>query len=156
LARLIQQRRDDQGRWMGRIEIRTIGDSACGRLDEVLTIHTDDPVYQDLQIPVTIIKQASRSVLASPDQVLLEVDAQTPEPSCLVRLRGPAGRPLVIEKAVADDPAFVCRWATNGDQATIKIQLDKRRLPAGNCVVRVHITSPIEETLSVPVRIERR
>jgi hypothetical protein len=54
----------------------------------------------------------------------------------------------------ADDPALQCRWAQcPNQQATVRITLDAARVrgPVLHSTLHIRISSPVRETLTVPV-----
>jgi hypothetical protein len=52
--------RDGFGNSMCRIKVETAGELPAGRHDEMLIIHTSDPLYNEFTIPITVIKQVNR------------------------------------------------------------------------------------------------
>ena len=125
-----------------------------GRHDEILTIDTDDAGYRQLAVPVTVIK-SSQSVTAIPARVELHASGNQPA-SCLIRLRSESEKAVTISKFETGNPGLTCRWAPGPDkQATVRVQFDP-----GNSVgmklesaVTVHLASPVEESLVLPVSV---
>jgi len=111
-------------------------------------ILTDDPDYRDLKVPVTVVKRGRHRLTASPEQVKLHAA------SCLVLLRDSDNEPVVIDGVESDDPALVCRWANGANRlATIRIGVRQEAVTAGEAhgLVRVHLSKPVRETLTIPV-----
>src|SRR5262249_33528025 len=52
-----------------------------GRHEEVLSILTDDPVYRELRVPVTVVKRSRQGVSAAPSTVELVIPQGQPAPS---------------------------------------------------------------------------
>jgi hypothetical protein len=53
--------KDAFGHWTSRIRVQTAGELPVGRQDEVLTIYTNDPIYRELKVAVTLIRRGSTS-----------------------------------------------------------------------------------------------
>jgi hypothetical protein len=51
--------RDDFGNLTSKIRIETAAQLPAGRHEERLVIHTDDPVYRELVVPITIVSEQS-------------------------------------------------------------------------------------------------
>jgi hypothetical protein len=125
---------------------------APGRHDEMLSIYTSDPNYSQLQVPVTLVRLSESSVLVTPAEVHLVADPGQSISSTLIRLRPRGDQAVVIDKVVADDPAVACTWAAGpGTHATLKIQVTATH--SLDTAVRVHLLQPVQETLTIPVRI---
>jgi hypothetical protein len=144
----------DQDHGSGHIRLETQKGLAPGRHDELLTIDTDDPLYRQLQVPVTIIK-TSVHVVAIPARV--EMVAKAGEPaSCLIRLRSESEQAVTISKVEVAHPALSCRWAPGpGKQATVRIQLDPGQW-AGRILdteLTIHIAGPQMDNLKIPIFI---
>ena len=62
---------------------------------------------------------------------------------------------MIVDEITTDDPAITCRWAQGPNtMATLKIQVDRRRLHSGTLesAVHVRISGPFAETLTIPVK----
>jgi len=106
-------------------------------------------------VPITLVRLSDSQVLATPEQVDLLADPGQPIPSTLIRLRPRGEQPVVIEKVAADDPVVACTWAAGpGKQATLKIQVNGTR--SLDSAVRVYLRQPVQEMLTIPVRIKAR
>jgi hypothetical protein len=126
-----------------------------GRYEERVYLVTDDPEYRELWVPVTVVKTSPRKVRLAPAALTVRAAAGRPVPSQLVRLRGGATGPVVIERAQADHPALRCRWAQGpGRDATLKVLLDpgQLRAPGFNATVTIHLRQPAGQTVTLPVR----
>jgi hypothetical protein len=125
-----------------------------GRHEEAVILLTDDPMYRELKVPVTVIKRPRQQVVASPPAVSLEAPPGQPLPSRIVLLR-PAGNETVrVESVSGDDPAISCTWAAGpGNLSTLKIVADHRRIPRSrwHSAIHVHLAQPRQETLTIPV-----
>jgi hypothetical protein len=157
-ARVLDQKRDDAGHWLARLQLAVESGFSPGRHEEKLSIISQDTLYRRLEIPVTILKQASAQVSASPSQVLLQ-----PGPgrtaSFLIRLRAAGNQPVYIAKVETGSPALTCRWASGPDrESTLRFELDLSRWDDQDFdgeAVRVHFSSPANEILTIPVRVGR-
>jgi hypothetical protein len=141
--------KDAFGHWTSRIRVETgEGPTAPGQQDEALTIYTSDPLYRELRIPITIIQRVHQRVVATPAEVTLSMGPR------LVRLRDTQDQPVVIESAIPDDGVISCSWAAGPDnQATLKLQADRAKLGDGplRTVLRVQLSQPVREVLTIPV-----
>jgi hypothetical protein len=157
-ARLLGKPRDTQGRRVQGIRIEVAEDFPEGRHRETVTLFTNDPLYRELHIPVTVVKRSRQRLAAFPKRVTLTAAPDTPLPSQLVRLRDARGEAVEVERLVADHPAITCRWAKGpGPMATLKISVDHKRLTNGHLqsAVHVHISKPVRATVTIPVVVER-
>ena len=125
-----------------------------GRHEDVLCITTDDPLYRELRVPVSVVKRSRQNVHAAPDRVELIVPRGQPAPSRIVLLRGGNGDEEVkVERVEADNPALKCRWAAGpGKMATLRVSVDHTRVKDTlTGVVRVHVSKPTTMVLTIPV-----
>ncbi|HXG13058.1 MAG TPA: DUF1573 domain-containing protein [Gemmataceae bacterium] len=155
VPRLTEQTQDDRGHWVRRIRLEVSADYPEGRHEETLNIFTDDPLYRDLKVPVTVVKRSRPRVTAVPAAVELTAAV----PSCRVRLRDSQNQAVVVERITADDPAIACQWAPGPDtEATLKVRVDCARLSGGNLrsAIRVHLSRPVRETVVIPVRVDNQ
>ena len=125
-----------------------------GRHEDVLCIATDDPVYRELRVPVSVVKRSRQSVSAAPDRVELIVPQGQPAPSRVVLVRGGSGdQEVKVERVEADNPALRCRWAAGpGKMATLRVSVDHTRVKDTlTGTVRVHVSKPAAMVLKIPV-----
>jgi hypothetical protein len=145
--------RDEAGNAVRIVKLEIRADLPDGRHAEAVHIQTDDPVYKELEIPVTIIKQSRHRVTAHPHEIVLGVHpGQLPSQTVLLRDRENQG--VIVKKIVPDNPALVCKWVEGpGTHATVKITLNKATLAAESfqTTVRIELAGPVAETLLVPV-----
>jgi hypothetical protein len=153
-TQLLEPQHDAAGHLVRRVRLEVGSGFPDGRHDHALSIYTADPAYPELQVPVTIVKRSRQAVTLTPEEVnLVAVDGQ-PLPSRIILLRSPDGQPLRVEHVQADDPAITCRHAQGQDHmATIRVQVDRQRLPSGTwrSSVRVRLAKPAVETVVIPV-----
>ena len=153
-ASLGEPRRDDQGRWCRAVRVEVLPDCPDGRHEAVLHLLTNDPAYPELKVPLTVTKRPRAGVRATPETISLSATGPGPLPSRLVQLAGADGRPVVVERVVAEDPAVQCRWAPGpGPRATLKVQVDRARVPGAvlRSAVHVHFGGPTPQALTIPV-----
>jgi hypothetical protein len=157
-ARLGEQQRDAAGHWVRKVRFELADDYPVGRHDEVLSLITDDPVYPELKVHLTVVKQPRQQVRALPAEVTLAARGGQPAPAQLVRLQDRAGRPVVIDRLVPEHPALRCTWAPGpNEMATIRIQVDAAAMPLTNLTsrVQVELSQPALQTLVIPVQFLR-
>jgi hypothetical protein len=144
---------DARGCRVCKIQLEVTEDYPEGRHEEVLDIHTDDPMYRDLRVPVTIVKRARQSVGVFPAQVDLSASAGQIV-SKIVLVRDSDGRPVTVEQATADNPAILCQWAHGpGAMSTVRITVDPSRLDGKplQATVQVKVSQPEAKTIALPV-----
>ena len=145
---------DQAGHAVRKLRLKMDGEFSEGRHDEILAIYTDDPVYRELKVPITVIKQSRQRVTATPDDVTLTTARGRPVPSQIVLIRDKQNQKVVIENATADHPALTCHWAQGpGAMATLKIQVDYRQLSLGPLTgaVYVEVSEPARQSLIIPI-----
>jgi hypothetical protein len=153
-VRVGEPRQDPAGGWTRSIQVEVAADCPAGRHDAVLRILADDATYPELNVPVTIVKRSPTEVRAAPDAVTLFGAAKEPLPAHIVLLSAPGDQEVAIEHIECDNPAVQCHWASGpGNRATLKFRIDAARL-RGNALrteVRVHLTRPTLQTVTIPV-----
>jgi hypothetical protein len=148
---IVEEKRNEQGHSVRRIRLEVSADYAEGRHEETLTIFTNDPLYRELKVPVTVIKRSQPRVTATPGEAAVAANGQ-PIQSFLIRLRDRQDEKVVVEQLTADDPAVACQWAPGPDtQATLKLRVDRSRLTA-DTAVRVRLAQPVREALVIPIK----
>jgi hypothetical protein len=153
-ASLGETSRDGLGHWVHKINVEVTGDYPEGKHEEVVSISTNDPAYRDLKVPVTIIKRGKKRLSATPAALSIDVREGEPLPAPVVVLRDRQEQSVVVAKVTADHPALSCRWACGpGAMATLRICIDRERLPPGgfHSALQVHLSSPVEETITIPI-----
>ncbi len=151
--KLTEPARDAQGHSVRIIQLEVAADCPEGKHEAVVALHTDDPAYRELKVPVTVVKHARQRLSVSPDRVDF---SGPPFPSRIVLLRDADNQGVVIDGAKSDDPAITCRWASGpGAMATLKLQVDPEQLHGRSLqtTVHVHVKEPVAHDLSLPVEI---
>ncbi len=148
-ARAGERTRDGLGHWLYRIRLEFTGECAEGRHDEALVLYTDDPEYAELRLPITLVRRPRSRVTATPARVVLNLAPGQPTAHRRVSLTDAQGGRVVVERVSADDAALTCRPAGSA----VEIQVERARLPGDSLesVVRVELSSPVRETLLIPV-----
>jgi hypothetical protein len=130
-----------------------------GRHEDVLCIATDDPVYRELRVPVSVVKRSRQSVTAMPSQVELIVPRGQAAPSRVVLLRGgDGGEEVKVERVEADNPALHCRWAAGpGKMATLRVSVDHTQVKDTlSSAVRIYVSKPTAVVVTIPVTCRTR
>ena len=68
-GKVTDQFQDGQGHSVRKIHLEVASDYAEGRHDEVVDIVTNDPLYRNLQVPVTVVKRTRQRLSAAPATV---------------------------------------------------------------------------------------
>lgn len=153
-ARITGPTCDERKHWQFTIQLDIRAELPEGRHDETLSIYTDDPLYQHLKLPITLVKRARERITIQPESVALRSAAGQPIPARLVRLSDRDGERLEVERVTSDSPALLCTWAAGpGNAVTVKIQVDRDKLPGGawSGAVRVELRSPVRQIVTIPV-----
>jgi hypothetical protein len=155
-ARVTTEARDDRGRTVRTIQFRVGDDYPAGRRDETLTIYTDDPLYGELKVPVTVVKRVRNRLSTLPESVTLSAPRGQALPSKIVRLRDSRDETVEIERITSSNPAISCTWARGpGTNVTLRVTVDRAKL-AGDSLrssVEVHLLKPAAETVVIPVTV---
>jgi hypothetical protein len=146
---------DKEGHRTYRIALEISDKFPQGRHDDTLEIQTDDAKYPQLHVPLTIVKRNPERITGTPDEVDLAAPEGQPIPSRIVLIRDAAASLVKIEEVHSDDPALTCTWADGPNaMATLRIRLDHTLIHSHtfSSAVHVRIASPVQETLTIPVR----
>jgi len=153
-ARIGDPTRDVHGHTTWKIRLAVADDYPDGRHEEILHVYTHDPRYQDLRVPLTVIKRVQQRLAATPGEVVLVAPAGQPFPSRIVLIRDEQGQSVHIDEVLADDPAIIGQWAPGpGAMVTLRIRAEGRLLSGESLrsAVHIRIDQPIRETLTIPV-----
>jgi hypothetical protein len=154
VARLSEQFRDGNGHWLRKISLQVADDYPDGRHDEVVEIHSSDPSYPSLKVPVTIVRRSEQHLTATPSQVSIAAPAGQAFPSKIVLIRSKKEQPVIVDQIASEDPAITCQWAPGpNNMATLKIQINREQLHASNfhSSVTVHVVKPVDERIVIPI-----
>jgi Protein of unknown function (DUF1573) len=156
-ARLTGQERSAQGQTVSKISVEASAELPPGRHEDTLSIFTDDPAYRQLQMPVRVIKQARSALSVGPRELSFAKTANGSYPARLVRIWSAADAPVDVVRAYADHDALTCTWAAGpGNQATIKVVVDRRRLVEGEhlrSAIYIEVRAPVSEVATIPVEV---
>jgi hypothetical protein len=153
-SEVVGEYRDESGYQVHKLRLLVTGEYPDGRHEEVVGIYTDDPLYRELRVPVTIVKQGRTRLAATPDQVTIQALRGQSVSSNIVLIRDNQNQQVEIENITPDDPAITCRWAKGpGAMATVKIQVDHQKQSTETLETTVHIETrePTRQTLTIPV-----
>jgi hypothetical protein len=153
-SEVVGEYRDESGHQVRKLRLLVTGEYPDGRHEEVIGIYTDDPLYRELRVPVTIVKQGRTRLAATPDQVTIQAPRGQSVSSKIILIRDSQNQQVEIENITSDDPAITCRWAKGpGAMVTVKIQVDHRKQSTETLetTVRVETHEPTRQTLTIPV-----
>lgn len=154
-ARVVEEFLDPNGHTSHRVALQVGADYPEGRHDDTVSILTNDLIYRELKVPVTVVKRGRQRVTALPASVDLRAPATQAAPSRIVLLEDRQNEAVAVERVEADHPALVCQWARGpGNRATLRVSVDRTKVTGQriDATVRVQVASPVRETLSLPVR----
>jgi hypothetical protein len=125
-----------------------------GRHHNSLVIVTNDDLYRELRVRITVIKQALYRVSASPSTLTIAAADGQPLPAPTIVLRDAFDEPVQIDSITADSQAITSRWANGpGNRATLRVSVDRSRL-AGDSLesqITIKLASPRSESIVVPL-----
>jgi Protein of unknown function (DUF1573) len=127
-----------------RIRVTATADGPPGVQSAVAWFTTDDPLYPQIRVPVTLNIPAKTRVTASPSVLFLEGS------SGRVLLRDGEGQPVQVERVEIEGPLTA---TING--AVLTVSADKKKwdgAPSTGKVI-VHLQKPVAESISIPVDI---
>jgi hypothetical protein len=153
-AKASERARNEQGHWITLIHLQLSAAFPPGRQEEFLFIDTDDPVYAQLKIPITVDKRSARRISAMPAEVVLDAGLGAALPSRLLLVRDSGEEPVLIAGIKADHPALRCKWAQGpGNAVTVRIQLDRTAVPDSTfrSMIHVIVRQPVACVLDLPV-----
>jgi hypothetical protein len=152
---LAEPQRNEVGHWVRTLSLEVADDYPEGRHDEVLAILTDDPLYRELRVPITVVKRSRQRLSATPSTVTLTAPPGQAVPSRMILVRDRDDQSVAIERVVADDPALVCQWAEGASNPTsVKIGVERSRLNGSlDSAIHMHICKPVREILTIPVSV---
>jgi len=153
-----RQGRDGRGHWQSEIVLGASKSLPIGQQSAEVLIYTDDAVHPILKVPVTILCNDQKRVGAVPEEVHIIAADNGSIPSRMVRLRDNQNAQVAIERVDVRVPALVCTWANGpGTQATLKVQIDPKRLgeKSFNSAIDVHLARPEPLTITIPIKFSR-
>ncbi len=123
------------------------------RQEGKITITTDDVEYPQLEIPITLLKQAKQDFSVHPETIALHVGAGEPT-SALVRIKQRDGAAVKIAKVEASHPALRFTWiAGPGNDATLRVSVAAKAIEPGTISASVQIYLEGDRILSAPVAL---
>jgi hypothetical protein len=137
-----------------RIVLATNDGLEAGRHEGMLYIFTNDPDYEELQAPVTVIKGQRALVQIVPEQPQVRLPAGAASGAVVVRLRSLTGKPVRIAKMESDDPQLTCTWAAGpGDDATVRLQVRRGERTSGKTSTQLRATLESGAVVSMSAHI---
>jgi hypothetical protein len=130
------------------IRLTATSDGPPGTQVAAAWLTTDDPLYPQIRVPVTVVTPARQRVTASPSSVVMSAGG-----SVLVQLRDRDGQPVVVERVEAP-ASLAARWAAGpGPLATLRVSQaavawDRKAVVSE---LRVHLREPAGEVVAIPV-----
>jgi hypothetical protein len=152
------QEHDEGGRRVQAVKLAIAKEMPVGRHDEQVTLFTDDPVYKELKVQVSVVRKGQHRYSVLPGAVALAADAGQPSPARMVTVRDRQGQAVVIDRATADHPAIQCQWSPGANTVgTVKITVDRAKMdgPVLNGKVQIYL-HPSGECVTVPVVCEKQ
>lgn len=128
-----------------------------GKHDLWIHLVSDDVSYGEMKIPLTIVKRDGKLASAAPSRLYLEGSVGVPFGAKMVRINKAGAEPVKVDKVECSHPALKCTWAQGpGDDATIRLLLDEKKLPQGETIAELRILLKGNQTQSViiPVNIQ--
>jgi len=153
-AKLGEPRRLAEGGWVRPITVEVGADYPAGRAEEWLVLHSRDPDYPELRVPVTVVKRPRGTVTVRPAEVALTATPGEPLPARLVLL-GDASTPVEVERVEPGHAAVTCTWASApGAPTTLKVRVDAAKVPPDGLDSTVRVHRKGGAPVVVPVRVE--
>jgi len=156
-AKLSPPRRSDEG-WERTITLEVLDACPDGRHDDVLRVLTNDPEYAELKVPFTVMKRVPGKVQASPAAVEMTAPKGQALPAKIVLLGTCDDQDVRADKVETSHPAIRCNYAAGpGSRLTLRIEVDHLQITTDDFKgeVKLHLTGPKPQTLSIPVRVSR-
>jgi hypothetical protein len=118
-----------------------------------MVLYTDDPAYQELRVPVRVLKRAAGGVTATPSDVAVRFAAGQPEVSALVQLRTSDGKLVRVQSAESDHAGVTLKWSPGpATVAAIRVSVGGTApTQAGTTRVKVTFAEPAGQELIIPV-----
>jgi hypothetical protein len=154
-----EPRRDAGGNWVRRISLEVLPSCPEGRYEDVLEIHTTDPQFQELKVPLVVVKKTAQKVKPVPGWVGVTGTHGQDLPARVVLLGAADEEAVEVLRVEADHPAIQCTFARGpGARATLRVKIDQSRV-VGDVLqgcVRVYLARPAEQVVTVPVSCSLR
>jgi hypothetical protein len=124
-----------------------------GEHDATLSVWTDDAEYNEIRIPVRILRQSSKQVVITPEEVIFQLPSGQ-APSQIVQIRSLTAEPVRIVDAVSDHPAVQVKFPQESSRiSALRVSLSPSVATApGTALIRLELSEPRAETVWLPVR----
>jgi hypothetical protein len=156
-AKLSPPRREGEA-WERTVTLEVLAGCPEGRHDDVLRVITTDPDYPELKVPFTVIKRVPGKVQASPASVEMTATRGQPLPAKIVLMGTSDNQDVRAGKVETSHRAVRCSYAAGpGSRLTLRIEIDHLELIGDvfEAEVKVHLSGPKPETVTIPVRVRR-
>jgi hypothetical protein len=124
------------------------------RQDGVIRIFTNDIDYEQIDIPLSIMRGVSATVRADPETARLAVGAGRESAVALVRLRRRDDQPVKVARLEPTHPAIACTWAPGpGKDATLRISAKAAAITPGAAQAVLHVILEDGDRVLVPITL---
>lgn len=106
----------------GRLTVTARPDGPAATRAEFVWVATDDPLYPQIRVPVTLTAVGRQRLSAAPSSLQL----QAPNPG-LVQVRDRDDRPVIVDQVEVHGPLTVRAVSGPGRLATVKVSIDKSK-----------------------------
>ena len=124
-----------------------------GEHDASVSVGTDDAEYREIRIPVLIVRQRSKQIVITPEEVIFHLQPGQAS-SQIVQIRSVSTEPVRIVEASCDHPAVQVKFPQEASRVSaLRITLPSTAASApGTALIRLRLLEPRTETILVPVR----
>jgi hypothetical protein len=135
------------------VTVKLAADAPVGHRDEAVVLHTDDPAYPELRIPVRVLKRAAGTVRPAPESISLRFAPGQTELATLVQLRASDGKTIAVASTECELPGVTVKHSTGaGAVAAVRVTVtETAAVRSGSCKVRVKLAQPAGEEIVIPV-----
>jgi hypothetical protein len=125
-------------------------DLPAGRHDHEIIVHTSDPVYPALRIPISIAKKAKARYVASPILISL---TRSLAPSRQATIRDQQGQALTIDRIEVSPGLVVTQVSQATSSVTLNVAIDPQAKEVGDGEVKVFVKGQ-QDPVKVLVNVE--
>jgi len=124
-----------------------------GEHDASVSVGTDDAEYREIRIPVLIVRQRSKPLVITPEEVIFHLQPGQVS-SQIVQIRSLSTDPVRIVEASCDHPAVQVKFPQEASRVSaIRISLSSTAATTpGTALIRLQLLEPRAETILVPIR----
>jgi hypothetical protein len=132
------------------LQVSVRDDLPAGRHDHEIIVHTSDPIYPALRIPISIAKKVKARFVASPILISL---APSIAPSRQVTVRDQQGQGLTVERLEASPGLVVTMVSQATSSVTLNVALNPQAKDVGDGEVKVYVKGQ-QDPVKVLVNVE--